>query len=489
VVNRVSRRVSTLLAAFLLASLFPGFVSQAAPNRASFAPALRPVTRYLDPDERAIKRFWTKDRMRSAEPLDATIDASEVGNLGPEVAGDAGEPVSVSGSAPSGSSDRFGTRTLNLADATTTEESTRSATVSPGAPIPYTAGKISDTEVFPNITHGKLFFQVGARSYVCSGTVVGSDTQDVVWTAGHCVTKGNGTGFFTDFLFVPGYNTGPTNEVVAPKGEWVAEYAVTTSRWRYNTDLRYDVAALTMAPNGSGEEIEEIEEVVGARGIAFNQDPVQTYRSFGHPQAPPFDGKYMFYCDSDLGYLDIYRPSPPPMAIGCDMTGGSSGGGWIVEDAETGEGFVHSVNSYGYEAPGDEYEDTMFGPQMGDVAAAVYEAAGGDAPPDTTAPRLTRVSDGPDPFTPLRRTRRKTTIKFTLDEKADVGLTIKNRSGTTVAKLPTTRLNPNRYGIVWNGRHMRTNKVVRAGTYAYKIKAKDLAANAASKSGKVTLKR
>jgi V8-like Glu-specific endopeptidase len=476
--NPIPRRAAVLFtAALLLASLFPGLASQAAPNRASFAPALRPVTRHLDPDERAIKQFWTKDRMRSAEPLDVTI---EVASLGPKIAGDAGEPVSVAGSAPAVLSERLGTRTLNLARATTTEESTRSATVPPGDPIPYTAGEIADTEVFPNITHGKLFFQAGAWSYVCSGTVVGSDTLDVVWTAGHCVTKGDGTGFFKNFLFVPGYNDG-----AAPAGEWVAEYAVTTTQWKNNTDFRYDVAALTMAPNGSGEEIEE---VVGARGISFNQDPDQTYRSIGHPAASPFDGENMFYCNSGLGYLD-FSPSPAPMAIGCDMTGGSSGGGWIVEDAETGDGFVHSVNSYGYETDGNGYEDTMFGPQLGNVAAAVHEAAGGEPPPDTTAPRLTRVSDGPDPFTPLRRTRRKTTIKFTLNEKAGVGLTIKNRSGTRVAKLPTTRLNPGRYGIVWNGRHMRTNKVVKAGTYTYRIKAKDLAANAASKSGKVTLKR
>jgi V8-like Glu-specific endopeptidase len=471
--NRVTRRVSMLLAAFLLASLAPGFASQAGTNRASFAPALRPITRNLNPDERAIKRFWTKDRMRSAEPLDATIDPSAVENLGPKVPGDAGAPVTVSGSAPA--PQRVGTRTLHLSGATAAQESATSATVPPGDPIPYTAGMISDTEVFPNITHGKLFFQdPGVASYVCSGTVVGSDTLDVVWTAGHCVTEGDGTGFFTNFLFVPGYNHG-----AAPGGEWVAEYAITTSRWRYNTDFRYDVAALTMAPNGSDQEIEE---VVGARGIAFNQAPDQTYRSFGHPAAAPFDGKSMFFCDSDLGYLD-FGSSPAPMAIGCDMTGGSSGGGWIVEDGVTGQGFVHSVNSYVYETGTKEYEDTMFGPQLGNVAAAVYEAAGGEAAPDTTAPKLTNVTDGPDPFTPLGNTKKKTTIKFSLDEEADVRITIKNRSGATVAKLPTTRLNPDRYGIVWNGRHMRTNKVVKAGTYTYKIKAKDLAANAASKSG------
>jgi V8-like Glu-specific endopeptidase len=436
----------------------------------------------LNPDVRAIKQFWTKDRMRRAEPLDTTIESTRIANLGPEVAGDAGEPESVSGSAPTLASDRLGSRTLRLGGKATPEESTRSASVPPGDPIPYTAGMIPDPEVFPNITHGKLFFQIpGDGTYVCSGTVVGSDTHDVVWTAGHCVTEGDGGGFFANFLFVPGYNDG-----AAPAGEWVGEYAVTSSQWKNDEDFRYDVAALTMAPNGSDEEIQD---VVGARGIAFNQDPDQTYRSFGHPAAPPFDGELMFYCDSDLGYLDIYSSSPAPMAIGCDMTGGSSGGGWIVEDETTGEGFVHSVNSYGYETGGNGYEDTMFGPQLDYVAAAVHEAAGGEAAPDTTAPRLTNVTDGPDPFTPLRSTKKKTTIRFTLDEEADVTLTIKNKSGNVVAKVPTTRLQPNRYSVIWNGRNFRTGKVVKAGTYTYKIKAKDLAGNPVTKSGKTTVKR
>jgi hypothetical protein len=477
--NRVSIRASILLAASVLAaSLFPGLASQAATNETNLAPVLRPISRYLNPDERAIKEFWTQSRMRSAEALDATIDPSAVANLGPRVVGDAGEPVTVSGSAPV--SERTGTRRLNLTSEMAAEESATSATVPPGDPIPYTAGMISDTEVFPNVTHGKLFFQIpGVGTFVCSGTVVGSDTLDVVWTAGHCVTEGDGGGFFANFMFVPGYDDG-----VAPAGEWVGEYAVTSSQWKNSSDFRYDVAALTVAPNGA----DEIQEVVGARGIAFNQGSDQTYRSIGHPAAPPFDGEFMFFCDSDLGYLD-FGPSPAPMAIGCDMTGGSSGGGWIVEDGVTGEGFVHSVNSYGYEVPGDEYEDTMFGPQMGNVAAAVYEAAGGEADPDTTAPRLTNVTDGPDPFTPLGNTKKKTTIKFSLNEEADVTLTIKSKSGTVVAKLPTARLQPNRYSVIWNGRNVKTNNVVKAGTYTYKIKAKDLAGNPAIKSGKTTVKR
>ena len=56
------------------------------------------------------------------------------------------------------------------------------------------------------------------------------------------------------------------------------------------------------------------------------------------------------------------------MGIGCDMTGGSSGGGWIVG------GNLYSVNSYGY----SNQPDVMFGPYLDGVAQSVYNAAAAD---------------------------------------------------------------------------------------------------------------
>ena len=47
------------------------------------------------------------------------------------------------------------------------------------------------------------------------------------------------------------------------------------------------------------------------------------------------------------------------------MTGGSSGGGWIVGNN------VMSVNSYGY----SNQPNVMFGPYLGSVAQSVYNAA------------------------------------------------------------------------------------------------------------------
>jgi hypothetical protein len=59
------------------------------------------------------------------------------------------------------------------------------------------------------------------------------------------------------------------------------------------------------------------------------------------------------------------------MAIGCDMTGGSSGGGWVIEDA-SGNAFVNSVNSYKYISPSEPL--AMYGPYHGDGTANLYNA-------------------------------------------------------------------------------------------------------------------
>ena len=53
------------------------------------------------------------------------------------------------------------------------------------------------------------------------------------------------------------------------------------------------------------------------------------------------------------------------MAIGCDMTGGSSGGGWLVGNN------VYSVNSYGYLTE----PNVMYGPYQGAAAQSLYSSA------------------------------------------------------------------------------------------------------------------
>ena len=108
---------------------------------------------------------------------------------------------------------------------------------------------------------------------------------------------------------------------------------------------------------------------MGGQGIAFNQPRPQEYVSGGYPADYPFDGKTLYVCDAPLGGNDR-SASPPTIAIGCDMTGGSSGGGWIV-NMKDGLGTLVSVNSYGYFSQ----PDAMYGPYQGNAAERLYDQA------------------------------------------------------------------------------------------------------------------
>jgi V8-like Glu-specific endopeptidase len=464
--NRVPRRASIPFAAALLgASLFSAWVPEAAVGgdaeepRTSVVGGVVEIT--LDPDRAAISRGLTPEALRAAEPLDLEVAS------GPELSSpsaslaELGAPVSVPSTqplTPSRSSSGF-------------QAAAQRTTSASG--IPFTRSEVTNLLSFPNRTHGKLFILDGGLPiFVCSATAVTSAERNLVWTAGHCVHEGKDKQAFEDFVFIPGYRDG-----AEPHGVWFAEAAHTTSQWTNNSNLRHDVAALVMEPN----EGVELVDVVGARGIRFNQNPVKTFRSHGYPAAPPFDGERMFRCISKLGGV-LGRGPLAPMGMGCDMTEGSSGGGWIVGKGDSG--FVQSVNSFFINRP--EFEDVMFGPQMRDTALKVYEAAGGA---DTRPPRLTRVFDGPDPFTPLAKKKRKTTIRFTLDETARVLLSIKNKFGATVHKIPATELLPDTYRTVWTGRHFKSGKVVKAGSYKYKFSVTDSRGNQSSKSGRVRVKR
>jgi hypothetical protein len=202
--------------------------------------------------------------------------------------------------------------------------------------------------------HGKVFFSDGVFNYVCSGTALTSGNESVVWTAGHCVNEGPGA-FYRNFAFVPAYKNG-----ARPYGTWTARRLMTTSAWANAGDFSYDVGAAVMNTNGGAT----LTDTVGSRGAAFNQAAQQRYLSHGYPAASPFNGQREWICDSNLGGRDN-SANPPTMAIGCDMTGGSSGGGWVVGNN------VLSVNSYGY----SNQPNVMYGPYQGSVAQQLYSSA------------------------------------------------------------------------------------------------------------------
>ncbi|MFP5298327.1 MAG: trypsin-like serine peptidase [Actinomycetota bacterium] len=298
----------------------------------------RAVSHRLDRSPREIKQFWTAERMAAARPMPNLVVDPSTTSSRPE----RGSSVRrIPASDPQGS-----VSGLTL---------TRSPRVESQDP-PFTRVEVTNVTDYPNVTHGKLFFSVGDSLYVCSGTSVTSAMKNLVATAGHCLYDPSTGQFSSNVLFVPGYR----NEV-EPFGSWSGETLYVTEEWAFQEDYVHDFALFTTAPNSLGE----VEDAIGTRGIIFNQAFSQMFEIFGYPAAPPFDGEKLYKCTTGLSVSDPFG-GVETQAVGCDMTQGSSGGGWVIQNQ-----YVNSVMSYGYEG----LANWSFGPYLGTVEEALYDIA------------------------------------------------------------------------------------------------------------------
>jgi V8-like Glu-specific endopeptidase len=213
------------------------------------------------------------------------------------------------------------------------------------APLPYPSA------------HGKVFFTSNSgTNYVCSGSAVVSTNKSLVWTAGHCVNEGPGA-FYKNFLFVPAYRDG-----AAPYGKFAGPTLLTTSGWQANGQFGVDVGAAVVGVNGSGQTLAD---AVAERPLVFNSVRNQSYKLYGYPAAKKFSGGRMRVCDTAGSMNDGYA-TPATMGVPCDMTAGSSGGGWV-----TGSGAVASVVSYYYSS----LRNVLFGPHLELEAQQLYSTA------------------------------------------------------------------------------------------------------------------
>jgi len=274
---------------------------------------------------REIREYWTPERMTTAIPGDALLsDAMAVVPVGPLDLG-LGSPE------------------------------TRRAQ----------AQRVGNPKSKPFRTHGKVFFTLGGVPYECSGTSVKSKTESLVVTAGHC-TYSTAAGYASKFMFAPAYKNGDT-----PFGKWTAKRIKATPQWENNENISYDVGMATMSKRNG----KTLADKVGKRGIAFNKSRNQNFHVFGYPAEDSFDGEKMYRCDSPSQGPDNSQNKPKPTRIDCDMTGGSSGGGWVI-----GRGQVNSVVSYGYECViplpicNNSEEGKLFGPYFGDEIKRLYRS-------------------------------------------------------------------------------------------------------------------
>ena len=220
---------------------------------------------------------------------------------------------------------------------------------------------------YPITTMGKLFFQDGAQGFVCSGASItsagawGAGNRQTVMTAGHCCSDGAGT-FFSDWVFEPAHVNGS-----APLGSWTAANASVFTAWHTGADLTRDECVLQMNTDGG----QNINDAVGALGYKYDLPLPQHYHAAGWPAAAPFPGGILTIVTASDAETDTLQAGSLPFThgIGNIMTGGSSGGPWMV-DYQPGIGltetfgpvFWNGLNSYKYISPARPNE--MFGPYI-----------------------------------------------------------------------------------------------------------------------------
>lgn len=323
---------AAVLVAFAIAGLAALLASHAAANPAA-------VKSYSAADSAAqikrIKHYWTPQRMRNATPLRETPSRREVSRAARATPGASGSGRAKTVQPTVG---RAGSSTLT-------------------GPIPF-ANPISNPTVYPYRTQGKVFFSSGGGNYVCSATVVNTPSQRVVFSAGHCVVDEGVVS--TNFAFVPGYHNGQR-----PYGTFVATKLFSINGWINNGNFSYDMSAAVLGGP------KKVAAVVGSRGIQFNLARQQNFVAFGYPAAPPFNGAKLYSCPSPYKGQDPTTGNPRTQWINCNMTGGSSGGGWIVQNK-----YLDSVVSYGY----DNRPGRLYGPYFGDAAKNLYNGVKNLAP-------------------------------------------------------------------------------------------------------------
>ncbi|MEU4848137.1 trypsin-like serine peptidase [Streptomyces gilvosporeus] len=255
-------------------------------------------------------------------------------------------------------------------------------------PRPVTAQEIARPYERHMAPVGKLVFDGPEGPTACSGTVVEDPAHpgrsNLVWTAGHCVHSGKNGSWMRDIVFVPSYNHNgvPMNQVgntpaqeIAPYGKFWADWSITSNEWikmggpRASAGSAYDFAVLHVRPeNNTGRSLQET--VGAAAQVAFNAPTgrgLGPVTAVGYPSAAPFDGARMMSCLSRPSHVNMQQGTPDMDVIGCTMTAGSSGGGWL----DNHNGKLTLVSNTSLTGPG---HTMLVGPHLGPEAQQVFEA-------------------------------------------------------------------------------------------------------------------
>ena len=232
---------------------------------------------------------------------------------------------------------------------------------------------------------GKVFFSMDGSNWTCSGSVA-TDARtgySLVLTAAHCAydetENGAASGFATNWMFIPDWESAPNRDCSQTvHGCWTATALVVHNGYAtaggFNDQATWHDFAFAVVGAGGKLGDQQLDAVAGSFPLVSPITSVtkgMKMYAFGYPAAGKYKGNTLIYCAGSIiedGYNDNKT-----WGLGCDMTGGSSGGGWFKDFNEsTGSGSLGSLNSYGYSGI-----KNMYGPKFNSDTQDVYNTANG----------------------------------------------------------------------------------------------------------------
>jgi V8-like Glu-specific endopeptidase len=233
--------------------------------------------------------------------------------------------------------------------------------------VPYTTSQVNalvdDTDVhYPFSAAGKLFFNVGADTFMCSASLI---ARGIVVTAAHCVANFGQGQLYANWQYVPAYNNG-----AAPFGVSTAKSAMVLSSYLDGSDpcaqpgvvCQDDVAVITLNPlNGTYVGTNTGWLGLATDGYGFTGAEITQVTQLGYPDA--LDSGALMERNDSQGHVDGNLSNNT--IIGSLMTEGSSGGPWVLNlgippslaGTAFGQAAIHNlvagVTSFGFPVPDD----------------------------------------------------------------------------------------------------------------------------------------
>lgn len=349
-------------------ALIPAGLSTAAAAE-SPAPAAPPVTTGVQADDaQSVRDYWTPARVGKAianEKKDAAASAREA---------QAGTAV------PNGAAKKAD---LGLkAEAQAVQPAGRATLAAPAADVPEmpVAQLVPFSQSPPAVVVGKILYinKKTGEEHGCSGASIVSDSGNTVWTAGHCIHPGDGSGadgFHEKITFIPGFkkNTASPDGYDAPWGKWAATKKVAPTSWTADKDyFESDMGAFEVTvPSG----YTSLTAAVGALGYSFGagsdfSDVIDSgFPGEGYNRTD-MDGFRQFFCTGNAEDASNLNPLDDRVKVDCDMGAGASGG-----PIATTDGQIISSNSH-VELEDDgktRKSDDLFGSEHRDEAVSVID--------------------------------------------------------------------------------------------------------------------